>query len=102
MSRTQTNLPKNPKARRRFVNKKPRVPYCIGCGHTFKHIKDLFNHRNTERCGGRFLPQEERLLWEKKTHFENLFNATCISEYRRKADYAFTQANLLRKKRLAQ
>lgn len=39
--------------------KTPRKAYCTGCGVTFPKIHNLRNHRNTDRCGGRFLPPEE-------------------------------------------
>lgn len=37
-----------------------RKPYCTGCGHTFPQMHKLINHRRTDRCGGRFLPAEQR------------------------------------------
>lgn len=37
-----------------------RTPYCTGCGHTFSKMHLMINHRRTDRCGGRFLPDEEQ------------------------------------------
>lgn len=39
---------------------KPRAAYCTGCGVTFLKMHILIAHRRTDRCGGRFLPPEER------------------------------------------
>lgn len=39
--------------------RKARTQYCTGCGIIFESRVKLRNHRNTERCGGRFLPAEE-------------------------------------------
>lgn len=41
---------------------KPRAAHCIGCGHTFDKMHLMKIHRNTQRCGGRFLPADEREL----------------------------------------
>lgn len=46
-------------------NKTPRAAYCTGCGVTFEKRHLLMNHRNTFRCGGRFLPDEEREFLNK-------------------------------------
>jgi hypothetical protein len=43
----------------RNPDKKPRKAYCTGCGNTFPKRHKLFNHRNSHRCGGRFLSPEE-------------------------------------------
>jgi len=43
---------------------KPRAGYCTGCGVTFPKMHLLRNHRNTFRCGGRFLPKDERRVLE--------------------------------------
>jgi len=37
-----------------------RSAYCTGCGVTFMRMHQMINHRRTDRCGGRFLPPEER------------------------------------------
>lgn len=38
----------------------PRSKYCTGCGELFKKTHELYNHRRSMRCGGRFLPAHER------------------------------------------
>ena len=45
----------------RNPDKQPRRAYCTGCGNTFEKMHILRNHRRTDRCGGRFLPEAERL-----------------------------------------
>ena len=45
--------------------KLPRKAYCTGCGVTFEKMHILINHRRTDRCGGRFLPPEERAHVDK-------------------------------------
>ena len=42
--------------------KNPRAAYCTGCGVTFPKMHLLRNHRNSFRCGGRFLPADERRM----------------------------------------
>lgn len=42
--------------------KKPRAAYCTGCGVTFKKMHLMMHHRRNERCGGRFLPPDERRM----------------------------------------
>lgn len=42
------------------LKRTPRVAYCNGCNITFFKTHTLINHRNTERCGGRFLTVEQR------------------------------------------
>lgn len=44
---------------------KPRKAYCTGCGVTFEKKHLLRNHRNTFRCGGRFLSEAEMLVLNK-------------------------------------
>lgn len=34
--------------------KKRRTAYCTGCGVIFPKMRDMINHRRTDRCGGRF------------------------------------------------
>lgn len=53
----------------RNPDKSPRKAYCTGCGHIFGKMHELINHRRTFRCGGRFLPDEE------KVHLHNLRKA---------------------------
>jgi len=43
-------------------NHTPRRAYCTGCGNTFNKMHHMINHRRTFRCGGRFLPEEEKDL----------------------------------------
>ncbi len=50
---------------RRSKTHQPRAAYCTGCGNTFDFHHQLINHRRTDRCGGRFLPQEEREMIDK-------------------------------------
>jgi len=45
----------------RNPHKLPRRAYCTGCGYTFPKHHMLINHRRSERCGGRFLPEDEYL-----------------------------------------
>lgn len=40
-----------------------RTPYCTGCGVTFDKMHQMINHRRSFRCGGRFLPIDEHVLW---------------------------------------
>lgn len=40
----------------------PRPAYCTGCGVVFKKMHLLFEHRGPNRCGGRFLPDDEWIL----------------------------------------
>ena len=42
-----------------------RNRYCTGCGETFTQTHHLRNHRNTFRCGGRFLPAELREVYDR-------------------------------------
>lgn len=50
------------------AKKMPRVAYCSGCGVTFDWYHLLINHRRTDRCGGRFLPERERELLNEVRH----------------------------------
>lgn len=45
--------------------KEPRRAYCTGCGFTFTHMHLLRIHRDTEKCGGRFLSEAEREMLNK-------------------------------------
>ena len=45
--------------------KYPRAAYCTGCGITFSKMHLMIYHRNTRRCGGRFLPPAEREMINK-------------------------------------
>lgn len=56
----------NAKGKRRMLRKIPRQAHCTGCGVTFDAHHLLVQHRNLERCGGRFLPEEERAIWNAK------------------------------------
>ena len=62
----------------RKPNKIPRRAHCTGCGVTFHKMHDMFNHRNNNRCGGRFLPIQERLLLhaakENQQQYEHLID----------------------------
>lgn len=63
------------------AKKMPRVAYCSGCGVTFGQHHLLINHRRTDRCGGRFLPEREReLLTEVRHHLER--GDTTLAEYK--------------------
>ena len=42
-----------------------RAAYCTGCGVTFPKMHMMINHRRSNRCGGRFLPVEEREMIDK-------------------------------------
>lgn len=89
------------KERRRMRDKEPRTAYCNGCGDIFDMMHLLRIHRETQRCGGRFLPEEERILWALKTAYDQMFECTGLPEHRQKSDRAFTKAVILRKRRLA-
>lgn len=43
-----------------------RKSYCTGCGVTFPKVHLMRQHRNRERCGGRFLPFEKVLEIEQR------------------------------------
>lgn len=43
--------------------------YCNGCKLPFEGTRELLNHRSSFRCGGRFLPREEREILDAK-HLE--------------------------------
>ena len=45
-----------------------RNRYCTGCGETFTKTHFLYWHRNTNRCGGRFLPEELREVYDRNRH----------------------------------
>lgn len=49
--------------------KLPRAAHCIGCGYTFDKMHLMINHRRNDRCGGRFLPDAERLLYNEAKVF---------------------------------
>jgi hypothetical protein len=49
----------------RNPDKSPRKAYCTGCGVTFEKMHILINHRRTDRCGGRFLPDADRVHLDK-------------------------------------
>lgn len=49
----------------RNPSKTPRKAYCTGCGIIFPKMHTLINHRRTERCGGRFLPEAYRVHLDK-------------------------------------
>lgn len=83
----------------------PRAPHCLGCGNTFRKMHWMIDHRRSNRCGGRFLPPEERVLrLEARHHYEECRNATDPDMER----YHFAnardcnrRANLLRSRRIA-
>lgn len=86
---------------------KPRAAHCLGCGVTFPKMHLKMIHVNTQRCGGRFLPEVERNLYDKaKIWFEAMLRAEREgndSEYVRCFDnrqQCLTQAYTLRKHRL--
>lgn len=56
---------------KRRMEKPPRAPYCTGCGFVFNKRHQLMNHRNTDRCGGRFLVAEELSLWTMSNYYFN-------------------------------
>ena len=39
----------------------PRTAYCTGCNRIFGKMHWMIDHRRTERCGGRFLPDDKWL-----------------------------------------
>jgi len=39
---------------------KPRAAYCTGCGVIFPKMHIMMDHRRTHRCGGVYLPPQER------------------------------------------
>jgi hypothetical protein len=45
----------------RRMEKTPRKAYCTGCGITFPKMHILINHRRTDKCGGKYLSEEEYL-----------------------------------------
>lgn len=47
----------------RNPHKISRTAYCTGCGVTFDKMHQMINHRRSHRCGGRFLPIDEHVLW---------------------------------------
>jgi hypothetical protein len=47
----------------------PRAAYCTGCGVVFDKMHLMINHRRTFRCGGRFLPTDERQLWNAQFEY---------------------------------
>jgi len=57
------------KAKRRMYTKEARTAYCTGCGTVFDKMHLLFIHRGANRCGGRFLPTEERYLYDQAKVF---------------------------------
>lgn len=44
-----------------------RKAHCIGCGVTFPKMHLMINHRRNMRCGGRFLPADERAHYTEAT-----------------------------------
>lgn len=40
--------------------KTSRKAYCTGCGIIFPKMHKLINHRRTDKCGGRFLSDDEK------------------------------------------
>jgi hypothetical protein len=89
------------------ISGKPRAAHCIGCGVTFEKMHLKIHHRRSERCGGRFLPEIERNLYDKAKHwFEAMLRAEKEGnndEYRRCFDNRQTCLNMaytLRKHRL--
>src|SRR6266478_5732183 len=43
-----------------------RNRFCTGCEKYFSQTHLLRNHRRTDRCGGRFLTENERWFWDVK------------------------------------
>lgn len=89
----------------RNPHKTPRAAHCIGCGLDFWRMHEMINHRRTFRCGGRFLPIEERSLADAaRYHWQRYDTAEEGSE---KAHWHYFQWRdmtsrfyLLRKRRL--
>lgn len=44
----------------RRADKPARIAYCTGCANIFGKMHELINHRRSNACGGRFLPEKER------------------------------------------
>lgn len=87
---------------------KPRAAHCLGCGNTFNRMHEMINHRRNKRCGGRFLPEVERNLYDKARFWcdemERANDRADQEEYIRCFDNRQTclnQAYTLRKHRLA-
>ena len=58
----------------------PRTAHCIGCGLTYSKMHLMINHRRLDRCGGRFLPEDERELVDAaKIHWQK-FNTTPVND----------------------
>jgi NAD-dependent SIR2 family protein deacetylase len=58
------------------ISGQPRAAHCLGCGTTFEKMHLKMIHVNTQRCGGRFLPLEERALYDKaKVWYEEMLRA---------------------------
>lgn len=49
----------------------PRAAHCIGCGGDFPQMHLMIQHRRLHRCGGRFLPADEReLVMAARNHWQ--------------------------------
>ena len=77
-----------------------RAAHCIGCGVTFDKMHLMINHRRNNRCGGRFLPLDERELVEAAKKQRQLFNCTGEPEHARQVTAMLDKFYRLRKIRL--
>lgn len=84
----------------RNPHKKPRVAHCIGCGVTFDKMHLMINHRRRERCGGRFLPEDERELLEACKAGMRFWDITGIKDLWVTAQANLREFNNRRKKRI--
>lgn len=87
-------------------NHTPRAAHCIGCGKTFHKMHWMFHHRRLDRCGGRFLPSDEReLRMAARDHWQS-YNNVRLSDlelarwhFHQNRDMLY-RANTLRQRRL--
>jgi hypothetical protein len=45
-----------------------RNRYCTGCGETFTKTHHMRNHRRSSRCGGQYLPEELREVYDRNRY----------------------------------
>jgi len=86
---------------------KPRAAHCIGCGNTFDKMHLMINHRRTQRCGGRFLCDDERELvdaakkhWQFFVLFGNISDLDGVAWHYAQYKDMISRFFLLRKRRL--